>query len=315
MAQQRVDIFTAAMRAEFLNIYSAVAEPAPWERVVQVIPSTTKIENYSHLYPAPGVSEFTGRRRLVRIGETSYKIENKVYDAGFSVLQDDLDDDQVGGYAAKAQELAQKVKLFPGKAAFIKLRQGGSTACFDGTSFLASSHTIGSGNNTMTYNCASDDSTTHYLYACYIGGPIKPLFWQERQKADLFNNAGSSEAKKARQVDYWGDIRGAAGYGYWWDVIRMTITDTPTVAELQTMLGNISARFRGFTLKAATPDEQPEYVHEQHEFNKNTMHLLCSTGIEHIVRQTMTMDYVNNASNPYQNFAGYTCSGLLDNTN
>lgn len=312
MGQQRVDIFTAAMRSEFLSSYSSVAKPAPWEKIVQVIPSTTRIENYAHLFPAPGMAEFTGNRRLTRIGEVSYKVENKVYDAGFSVLLDDLNDDQVGGYKLKAQELAEKVKAFPGKAAFLKLRQGASTACFDGSNFFASSHTIGTGNNTMTQNNASDDGLTHYLYSCYMGGPIKPMFWQEREKADLQTDAGSPGSQFARQVNYWGDLRGAAGYGYWWDVIRMTMTDTPTVAEMQTALGAISARFRGFTLKTATSEEQSEYVHEQHEFNSSTMMLLCSTGIEHIVRQTMSMDYVNNASNPYQNFAGYMCSGLLD---
>lgn len=312
MSQQRVDIFTAAMRTEFVNSYAAVAKPAPWQDVCQVIPSTTKIENYSHLYPAPGVAEFTGHRRFVRIGEISYKVENKVYDAGFSVLLDDINDDQVGGYKLKAQELGEKVKNFPGKAAYINLRNGAQTLCFDGTNFFASSHTIGTGNNTMTYDCASNDAATHYLYLLYIGSPVKPLFWQERQKADLYNNAGSPQSQEMRQVNYWGDLRGRAGYGYWHDAIQMVITDTPTVAEMQTILGNMSARFRGFYLKSSTTEEQREYVHEQHVFDESTMYALCSTGIEHIVRQALTMDYVNNASNPYRGFAKFHCSGLLD---
>jgi len=312
MSLPKVDIFTAAMRTEFVNEYSSVAKPAPWQQVVQVVPSTTRIENYAHLYPAPGVSEFQGARRFNRIGEISYKVENKVYDSGFSVLLDDLNDDQVGGYKLKSQELAQKVKNFPGKAAYIKLRQGTTTVAFDGDYFFKSTHTIGTGNNTMTYDAASNDSTTHYLYALYIGSPIKPLFWQEREKADLYTDAGSTESQKARQVNYWGDVRGAAGYGYWWDAVQMVITDTPTVVEMQTILGNISARMRGFKLKATSSEEQAEYVHEQHVFDESTMYLLCSTGIEHIVRQCVTMDYVNNASNPYRGFAKFHCSGLLD---
>lgn len=313
MSLQRVDIFTAAMRAEFINTYSSVADPAPWQDIVQVVPSTTRIENYSHLFPAPGVSEFTGARRFVRIGETSYKVENKTYDTGFSVLLDDLNDDQVGGYKPKSQELGMKVKNFPGKAAYIKLRQGASTLCFDGSNFFASSHTIGTGNNTISQTAAaSADGTTHYLYALYIGAPIKPVFWQEREKADMYTDAGSTESQKARQVNYWGDLRGAAGYGYWWDCIRTTISGTPTVVEMQTYLGAISGRFRGFTLKSTTSEEQPEYVHDQAQFNEKTMYLLTSTGIEHIVRQCVSMDYVNNASNPYKGFAKFHCSGLLD---
>lgn len=313
MGAQRVDIFTAAMRAEFLNTYASVAKtPAQWEIVVQVVPSTTKIENYAHLTPAPGMSEFTGRRRFAQIGEMSYKVENRVYDGGFSAKLDDIEDDQVGGYKLKAQELGMKVKAFPAKAAFLKLRAGSSTLCFDGSNFFGDTHTIGTGDNTISEDYASNDALTHYLYACYVGGPIKPLFWQERQKADLYTDAGSPTSQMARQVNYWGDLRGAAGYGYWWDCIQVTMTDTPTVAELQTTLGKVSARFRGFKLATGSTEEQPEYVHEQSEFNATTMHLLCSTGIEHIVRQCMTMDYVNNASNPYQNFATFQASGLLD---
>lgn len=312
MAFSKVDILTAAMKSEFINAYSSVAQPAPWQKVVQIINSTTRIENYAHLSPAPGVSEFQGSRRFNRVGEVSYRVENKTYDAGFSVLLDDLNDDQVGGYKLKAQELGQKVKDFPGKAAMLKLRQGSSTACFDGSSFFASSHTIGTGNNTMTYDAASNDSTTHYLYALYTGGPIKPLFWQEREKADLYTDGGAIQSQMARQVNYWGDLRGAAGYGYWWDCIQMVITDTPTVIEMQTILGNISARFRGFKLASTSTEEQPEYVHEQHEFNDSSMFLLTSTGIEHIVRQCMMMDYVNNATNAYKGFAKFFCSGLLD---
>lgn len=312
MAQQRVDIFTAAMKAEFINSYMAVAKAPSWERYCQVFPSTTKIENYAHLTPAPGVSEFTGRRRFVRIGESSYKVENKVYDSGFSVLLDDLNDDQVGGYKLKAQEQGMKVRNYPGKAALIKLRQGASTACFDGSNFFASTHTLGTGNNTMTANYASNDGLTHYLYAMQVGSPIKPVFWQEREKAQLDTDAGSTESRKSRQVNYWGDLRGACGYGYWWDCIRVTITDTPTVLELQGTLGDISARFRGFKLPAGSSEEEAEYVHEQTEFNSSNMHLMCSTGIEHIVRQTVSLDYVNNATNPYKDWATFTCSGLLD---
>ena len=46
MANNSVSVFTTAMRTEFLTQYEVVAPLAPWDKFVQQIPSTARIENY-----------------------------------------------------------------------------------------------------------------------------------------------------------------------------------------------------------------------------------------------------------------------------
>lgn len=329
MPANNIDLFTVTMRTEFINTYGSVADPTPLDKVLQVIPSTTKVENYSHLYPAPGVAEFAGSRRFVRIGESSYRVANKTYDSSFSVKLEDIEDDQVGGYKLKSTELAMKVKNWPKMAGLIALANGGTDLCFDGTAFFADSHTIGTGDNNIAFTAAgNNDSATHYIYALYTGGPIKPLFWQDRTAAKLYTDAGTESSQKAREVRYWADLRGAMGYGYWYDAIRVTITNTPTVGDMVNLYGQILKTFRGFKLPKSFTAARDEYLHQMHDFNSGNFVLLCSSGVGHIVENLQTQStYVERSpmsgtqlaagqsDNPYKGkFSCYT-AGLLDSIN
>ncbi len=327
MPASNVDLFTVAMRTEFINSYGSVAEPTPLNDCMQVIPSNTRVENYAHLYPAPGVAEFTGSRRFVRIGESSYLVRNKTFDSSFSVKLDDIDDDQTGGYKIKAQELAQKMKNWQLLSGLIGLARGQTDQCFDGTAFFADSHVIGTGDNKMAVTAnGTNDGATHYLYFLYTGGPVKPLFWQDREKAQLFTDAGSESSQKAREVRYWADCRGAIGYGYWYDAIQCTITNTPAVYDLIDIYATAKKTFRGFKLPKTFTGAQDEYIHQMHSFNSGNMVLLCSTGIEAVVdasltRSTFAERVMTGAStvvgaaapdNNYKGWAKYFCGGILD---
>lgn len=327
MPANKVDLFTVSMRTEFINSYGSVADPTPLNEVMQYVDSKTKIENYAHLYPAPGVAEFAGSRRFVRLGESSYRVANKTYDSSFSVKLEDIEDDQTGGYKLKSQELAMKVKNWPLLAGLIALSRGATDLCFDGTAFFADSHTIGTGDNKLAITATgTNDGATHYLYALYTGGPLKPLFWQDREKAQLYTDAGTESSQKAREVRYWADLRGAMGYGYWYDAIQVTITNTPAVYDMIDIYGAIKKAFRGFKLPKTFTGAEEEYLHQMHTFNSSNMVLLCSTGIEHVVdasltRSTFAEKVMTGAStvvgaaapeNNYKGWAKYHCAGLLD---
>jgi hypothetical protein len=51
------------------------------------------------------------------------------------------------------QMMAADVADFPGRESLKLLRDNGP--CFDGTNFFADSHTIGTGDNSLTNDCAS----------------------------------------------------------------------------------------------------------------------------------------------------------------
>jgi phage major head subunit gpT-like protein len=316
----KVSIFTTAMRTEFVNAYTATAAPAPWEAYTQVVPSSARIEHYTWMTPTPGLSRFQGHRRYGKVSTTRYSVENVEFDSSFQVLLRDIEDDQAGGYALKPKELAERAKKFPGRWTLKKLSQGKTDLCFDGTAMFADTHTIGSGDNLLSANNASNDAATYKLVALYHGGALKPLLWQNRKGPDFQTDAGSPESKKAKMVSYWIDMEGEAAYGYWWDAVWVDITDTPTVAELHDIFRSIETAFRTFTLPKALVSDDGEYVHEQTVFSSANLTLVGSTGLSELLRQALNQDWVpqNIGSTPvattnrFKGFASWTVSAFMN---
>jgi uncharacterized Zn finger protein (UPF0148 family) len=89
-------------------------------------------------------------------------------------------------------------------------------------------------------------------------------------------------------VKWWSDLRGRAAFGFWWDAMLVKFANTPTVADMQTTLGNVNARFRGFTYPKNLASDVNQYPHGQTQFNDKTV-IVCSSLIEHIVRQALTL--------------------------
>lgn len=311
-----INVFTAAMRNEFNEAWAKLdTAPAPWMDFTTEIPSTARVENYSFMSPAPGLARYQGHRRLADLSAIKYQVSNLEYDAAFAVLTRDIEDDKVGGYTLKPGELAKNAKEFPGRIALQLLGLGASTACFDGTNFFADSHTIGTGDNSITKNCASDDSQTHYAALLYTGGGIKPLIYQNRKPPTFLDDADDKQSRFNKQVRYWVDMEGAAAFGYWWDACLCTITDTPTVTECQSILADLATAFRGFYLEKATPEEQKVYIHEQTVFSTANATLVVSARLGELFRQVLTQPTIVNSgaavTNIYNGFAKLCVSNYL----
>lgn len=313
-ANNMVNLFTAAMQDKFINAYEATAEVAPIEKALEVLPSSARIENYAWLSPTPAIDQYKGHRRFGDIGGINYRVENIEYDASFEVLMRDIEDDQVGGYMKKPQELAEKAKKFPNRLALQKLQANGK--CFDGTDLFATSHTIGSGNNALTKNCAASDGGTFYLYALVCNKAIKPLVYQDRKPPKLDTDADTKEASKTKVARYWVDMEGAIAYGHWWDTCRMVITDIPTVTEIQEAFAAFETALRGFSLPKNLASDTAEYPNEQLEFNANNILWCCSTGIANQVRTVLQSDTIVSGSaavtNIYKGFGSLCVSALLN---
>lgn len=316
----KVDIFTTAMRTEFELAYQPTAEPAPWERFVQTVPSSARIEHYTWMSPSPGLAKYQKHRRYGKIDAVRYSVENSEFDAGFEVLLRDIKDDQTGGYLLKPKELAARAKLFPGRWCIKHLAAGASRACFDGSNFFADSHTIGTGDNNLTATgSANSDSVGYKIAALYTGGPLKPLLWQQRMAPDFQTTAGTPQSAEAKVVRYWIDMEGEAAYGYWWDAVLMTITNLPTVTEFQSALGDIVAAFRGFILPKALTSDDGEYIHEQTDFNAGNLVLVGAPKLERIAAQALNQDWIpqnigNNTvatTNLYKGFGTWVSSNFM----
>ncbi len=292
----QIGIFTDVMRTEFNVAYQATAEPAPWEKFTQRIPSTARIEHYTWMSPSPGLAKYAGHRRFGKIDATRYSVENLEFDASFEVLMRDIKDDQTGGYNQKPKELAERAKKFPGRWVLKQLALGTSATlglCFDGTSFFANSHTIGTGDNLLARTgSANSDGLTYNLAALFTGGPLKPLLWQERMGPDFQTDGGTPQAKLNKTVKYWIDFEAQAAYGYWWDSVLMQFTNLPNVTDFQLALADISTAFRGFQLPKSLTSEDGEYIHEQEVFSSKNMTLVGSAALERVAAGALNEDFV-----------------------
>ncbi len=309
----KVDLFTQALNTAFINSYQGVAPPAPIEQAMTIVPSNGRIENYPWIYPPPFLREWKGYRRYSHLGETNYRVPNKTYTAEFEVPYEDLEDDQVGGFKLQAAAMAKGAKIWPGVQALITLAAGQTTKCFDDTNFFATSHTVGTGNNIVTGTAAASDGVTHAMAVLVVADQmVKPLLWQNREGPDFRTDAGDNVASQNRMVKWWSDLRGAAAFGFWWSGVLVKFANTPTVQEMQTTLGTVNARLRGFTYPKNQNDDINQYPWGQTQFTKDTVIIVCSTLIDHILRQALTLSLISQTENYYVNWATQITSGYLD---
>jgi phage major head subunit gpT-like protein len=309
----RIDIFTQALNTAFVNGYDAVIDPPPIDKCITEVPSKGRVENYPWLFPPPLMHQWKGYRQYAKLGETNYRVPNVTYTAEFEIMKEDLDDDQIGGWKKQAAQLGQGAKIWRSIQTQITLANGQTTGCFDGTNFFAGSHTIGTGNNIFTATTASADGLTHAMVGLIIANNmVKPLLWQNRDGPNFMSDAGSEASQKSRMVKNWSDLRGAAAFGFWWDAILCKFANTPTVAEIQTALGTMNARFRQFTYPKNLASDPNQYVHGQISFTASTLVIVFSSLIEHVVRQALTLSLIANTENYFKGFADLVCSGYLD---
>lgn len=287
----KVTIFTAAMRSEFLQAYDALRtgiKITPWTGFVQRIASTARIEQYPWMSPPPRLKRWLGKRNYTEADFSKYKVENLEYSAEMKVKLRDIEDEQVGGFGSQMQAMATDVADFPGREAIKLLRDNG--ACFDGTNFFADSHTVGTGDNNLTFDAASNDAVTHTVVSLLKGGPLKPIIFQDRKDKGLKDNGNTPQSEEEKNVKLWYDFEGAAAFGFWWLGVKTTITDTPTVNEFETVLKNIELAFRGFKLDKADPAEDDWFPNEQLVFSTESIVHIVNPSIENIARTVLTVE-------------------------
>lgn len=314
-----LDLFTAAMRNEFVTGYEATAATAPIEDCIGTINSTARIENYAFLTPTPGMAQYLGRRRLGNIGMVKYQKENLEFDASIQVLTRDIKDDQIGGYPLKFRELSEKSAKYPNILAMQTLNLGATTACFDGSYLFADSHTIGTGDNKMSdTGTGNSDGLAYKVIFLVKNRPIKPLLWQQRMAPVLNDSTQGWESSFHKEVRYWVDMEGNVGYGYWWDAIQFTWTNMPTQTQLLTMMGDMQNQMRGFKLPKAFADDTSEFPHAQLDFTDSSVSVVCSTGLAALMRIILGSDTLVQSgaavTNPYKGNGKLVISPYLNDS-
>lgn len=300
-----VTAFSAMARAEFMDGKMAADDkpfPAAYEAFTTVMPSTTQVETHTYMSNLPRLARFKGYSPGVRLVDKTYTVANNEWRIGpINVRKRDLDDDQIGGYLRSIQALPARAQKDIGHQVLAHLALGTSTACFDGTNFFANSHTFGSGDNLDTANFASNDAVTHKVIGLVLDNPsIKPVIFQDRESlSELLTDADTPQAAKLKEYEYWSDCRFGLAYGFWWDAYHVTITDTPTVAEVvETLIPQIINGFRSFTLPKGRDADDALYVHEGWAPSAQTFYLLCNLKLAEVLDTAVTQSqYIRSTGN------------------
>lgn len=279
-----VTAFTALARDEFMKGKLAAEErvmPASYDPFVTKLPSKVRVETHTYMSNLPRLREFKGYVPFAKLTNTPYTVENKEYRLGVSVRKTDLDDDQIGGYLLSVNGLPAQGQKDIGFRLLDKIAAGSTDLCFDGSAMFASSHTIGTGNNLMTADNSGNDGNTHYMIGLVLTNPsIKPLIFQDRESlSSLLTDADTPQAAKLKEYEYWCDCRFGLAYGFWWDAIKLTITDTPTLTEAQGHIRDIIDRFRTFQLPKGADVDSAMYVHEGWTPSASDFYILCNMSL------------------------------------
>jgi phage major head subunit gpT-like protein len=313
-----VGLYTQALNTAFVNAFDGVVDPPPIEKVMTREKVGGRSVNAPWLYPPPLPHLFKGYRQYAKLGEGNYRLPVQTYTAEFEIDKHDLDDEAIAGWSKQAAQMAKGHKNYDGIQAQVTLAAGQTTTCFDSTSaspsyFFASSHNWGSVNNVLTATTAGTDGVTHAMACLVTTGMVKPLLLFEREAPYFMTDAGTQDSDKSLVVKNWSTSRFAVGFGFPHDAILCKFANTPTVQEVQTAFGQINARFRQFKYPTNLPSDVAQYPHNATKFTSSTLTTVCSSLIEHIVRQALTLSLISQTENYYVGFSDLICSGYMDN--
>ncbi|MCQ4171736.1 MULTISPECIES: Mu-like prophage major head subunit gpT family protein [Hafniaceae] len=114
--------------------------PSDWQKVAMVVPSTGKENDYSWLSRFPKMREWIGDKVVKALEAFNYTIRNKDWEATVEVERNDIEDDQLMGYAMQAQAAGQSAAELPADIVFALLSNGFTNLCYDGQPFFDTDH-------------------------------------------------------------------------------------------------------------------------------------------------------------------------------
>lgn len=129
------------LKATFQNAFDQA--PSDWQKIAMVVPSTGKENDYSWLSRFPKMREWIGDKVVKALAAFNYTIRNKDWEATVEVERNDIEDDQIMGYALQAKGAGQSAAELPADIVFALLSKGFTNLCYDGQPFFDTDHLSG----------------------------------------------------------------------------------------------------------------------------------------------------------------------------
>lgn len=128
------------LKASFIKAYDNGEDPKDVMPFIMETTSTGRDEEYGWLGNSPKMREWLGDRKLTKLNSFDYKLTNKDYEATLDVLRNDIEDDRLGNYKVRINDLAEQARIHPRALFFEALLDGETELCYDGQPFFSNSH-------------------------------------------------------------------------------------------------------------------------------------------------------------------------------
>lgn len=130
------------MTSSFNVIFNKAFEETPvlYPKIAMEIPSEAADENYAWLGAMPSMREWIGDREIRNLSTHSYTIHNRLFENTVAVNRSDIEDDRIGIYKPRFQDLAECARKLPDKLVFSLLPTAFKENGYDEAPFVSDAH-------------------------------------------------------------------------------------------------------------------------------------------------------------------------------
>lgn len=191
------------------------ATPVLRERIATTIRSTTGENRYGWMKALPGMREWIGPRTVDNLSEAAYAIVNRAFEKTVGVRRPDIEDGNLGQYAAAFRLLGEAAAALPETLVWDLLKAGFTTDCWDGQYFFDTDHPVLLADGTAGTFANTDGGSGTAWFLAVTRRAIRPVIYQERKAVEFTvkNRPDDDNVFWENQVVYGADMRCNVGYG------------------------------------------------------------------------------------------------------
>jgi phage major head subunit gpT-like protein len=130
-----------------------------WNQIAMEAPSTGYQETYEWLGDVPQMREWLGERLVKNLKGQKYTIVNKDYESTIAVDRNHFEDDKLGIYNTRVQDLPFAYTRHLDRITFELLKNGFATVGYDGSYFFVATHSeSGSNQSNLSVSALSQEA-------------------------------------------------------------------------------------------------------------------------------------------------------------
>lgn len=107
------------------------------EAIFMRTPSTSSSEEYAWLGDVPGVTEWIGTKNLEGLKDYDYSIKNKNWYNGFTIDENEIEDEKIASITPRVGMLARGLAKFPSELIIDLIEAGTTGLAYDGAAFFS----------------------------------------------------------------------------------------------------------------------------------------------------------------------------------